>query len=159
MASEQGGTNDAISAKKKMTADYGQRAALALDRLTPNRNRNKAVERIFLCCPREARNLRNGLHWTIDRLNQASAVLGAAFDALLAGTPANEAVHTAEMLEIAARLARIEERFDDAVVGKDAPVIPPTRGTSIDGPGREVPPTSREAAAAGCGQTTFAENR
>lgn len=153
MASTQSGNDVAVSGKKTMTADYGQRAALALDRLLPSRHRNKTVEAMFECCPRQARNLRAGLYWTIDRLNRGSAVLGAAFDAIVAGLDPDHA-HSIEMLEIAERVARLEDLVDDALVGGLAPVIPPSPGTAAAGLGREMPPTERAKAAAGSGRTS-----
>lgn len=59
----------------RMTADYGQRAALALDRCIPGPNRDKAVARLFGVSVRMAQYLRRGQHWTTERLTQASAAL------------------------------------------------------------------------------------
>lgn len=63
----------------RMTADYGQRAALALDRCIPGPNRDKAVARLFGVSVRFAQYLRRGQHWTAERLTQASNAL-AEFD-------------------------------------------------------------------------------
>ena len=60
---------------RRMTADYGQRAALALERCIPGPNRDKAVARLFGVSVRMAQYLRRGQHWTADRLTQASAAL------------------------------------------------------------------------------------
>lgn len=74
MASRQSGKDFAIRGKGgRMTADYGQRAALALDRCIPGPNRDKAVARLFGVSVRMARYLRGGQHWTAERLTQASA--------------------------------------------------------------------------------------
>lgn len=60
---------------ERMTADYGQRAALALDRCIPGPNRDKAVARLFGVSVRRAQYLRRGQFWTAERLSQASAAL------------------------------------------------------------------------------------
>jgi hypothetical protein len=59
----------------RMTADYGQRAALALDRCVPGPNKDKAVARLLNVSVRMAQYLRRGQHWTAGRLTQASATL------------------------------------------------------------------------------------
>lgn len=58
--------------KTSMSADYGQRAALALDRCIPGPHRDKTVARLFGVSVRMAQYLRRGQHWTADRLTQAS---------------------------------------------------------------------------------------
>lgn len=60
---------------ERMTADYGQRAALALDRCVPGPNRDKAVARLFGVSVRMAQYLRRGQFWTAERLTQASTAL------------------------------------------------------------------------------------
>jgi hypothetical protein len=76
MASEPSGKIIANRGKGgQMTADYGQRAALALDRCVTGPNRDKTVARLFGVSVRMARYLRCGQHWTADRLSQASAAL------------------------------------------------------------------------------------
>lgn len=55
------------------TADYGQRAAFALNRCVPPRHGDKAVASALKVSVRMARYLRAGAYWTTDRLNQASA--------------------------------------------------------------------------------------
>lgn len=82
MASDEGGKHLAKDGNRTMS-DYGARAGLALDRLVPGPNRDKAVERIFNCSPRMARYLRKGLFWTTDRLTQASRAIEN-FDAYIA---------------------------------------------------------------------------
>jgi len=54
-------------------SDYGIRAAVIIDRLVPGPHRDKTLARIFGCSLRMVKYLRSGRHWTIDRLNQASA--------------------------------------------------------------------------------------
>lgn len=76
MASAQERKNLADERKgDRMTADYGQRAALALDRCVPGPNRDKAVARLFGVSVRMAQYLRRGQFWTAERLTQASAAM------------------------------------------------------------------------------------
>lgn len=66
-------------ARKDVSADYGQRAALALDRCIPGPHRDKAVARLFGVSVRMAQYLRRGQFWTAERMSQASQML-ASFD-------------------------------------------------------------------------------
>jgi len=59
------------------------RAGSALERLIPAPHRDKAIARLFGVSVRMAVYLRAGQHWTLDRLAEASAKLGSAFDVLL----------------------------------------------------------------------------
>ena len=79
-----GGRKDFAQERKgAMSSDYGARAALAINQLVPGPHRDKAVARLFGCSVRTAQYLRVGLFWTINRLNQASAVIPE-FDAYVA---------------------------------------------------------------------------
>jgi hypothetical protein len=107
MTSTGKGNDVAQEGSAAMSADYGQRAATALDQLIPGPHRDKAVARLFGVSVRFAKYLRAGRHWTTGRLAQASVAFGGAFDAALY-TPASDARHYREMAEIADRLARLE---------------------------------------------------
>lgn len=72
-----------LAQEGKMTFDFGLRAGSALDQLIPAPHRDKTVARMLNVSVRMAKYLRAGQFWTADRLTQASAVLGAAFDAAL----------------------------------------------------------------------------
>lgn len=120
----------------RMTADYGQRAALALDRCIPGPNRDKAVARLFGVSVRMAQYLRRGQHWTTERLTQASAALGATFDAALY-SPVSSAQHYTEMADIEDRLARLEARIAEVDRGGDARLAPPV-STETHVQGRQV---------------------
>jgi hypothetical protein len=85
MATPPTGKNFADQGKPKMTADYGARAGMALDRLVPGPHRDKAVARLLGVSVRMAKYLRAGQHWTTDRLSQAGAVIEG-FDAFI-GSP------------------------------------------------------------------------
>lgn len=103
----------------RMTSDYGMRAAIALNDLLPSQHRDKTVQRLFNVSLRTAKYLRAGRHWTTDRLSQASAALGAAFDAALY-SPVSSAEHYSEMADIEDRLARLEVRIAEMDRGGDA---------------------------------------
>jgi hypothetical protein len=75
MASGRDGSNVANRGKPPVTADYGQRAAMALERCIPGPNRDKAIARLFGVSDRMARYLRCGQHWTAERLTQASKAI------------------------------------------------------------------------------------
>lgn len=107
-----------------VTADYGQRAAMALDALIPAPHRDKTIARLFGISPRMAKYLRRGQFWTTDRLTQASAALGAAFDAALY-SPVSSAQHYSEMADFEDRLARLEARIAEVDRGADAGLAPP----------------------------------
>lgn len=96
----------------QMTADYGIRAATALNDFLPGRHRDKIVAGVFNVSLRMAKYLRKGQYWTTDRLTQASVEFGAAFDLALAG-------QRPEIQDIAERLARLEERFDAQVADQE----------------------------------------
>lgn len=83
MAIDPRGSAASQKGNHKMTADYGQRAAIALDRCIPGPHRDKEVARLFGCSVRFAKYLRRGQHWTADRLTQASRALKS-FDEYLA---------------------------------------------------------------------------
>jgi hypothetical protein len=89
--------------------DYALRAARALEELIPERNRDKAIARLFNCSVRMAVYLRRGEKWTIARLNQASAALGAEFDRRLCGL--DQVIPSPE--DINARLTRVEALLAD----------------------------------------------
>lgn len=96
--------------------DAGTRAAEALNRVLPPQNRDKKVATLFGVSLRMAQYLRVGQRWTIDRLNQASAELGLAFDAAFYSPMSTTDFHD-ELREIAERLARLEERANAGMVG------------------------------------------
>ena len=128
----QKGKDLAPNGNAPMTADYGRRAAAALDLLIPGPHRDKAIARLFGTSVRMAKYLRSGRHWTAERLSQASRALGAGFDVALY-SPAPSAQHDAEMAEIAARLARMEACFVEMARGGD-PGPAPTQGPAVVGP-------------------------
>lgn len=117
----------AFNGDPKMSADYGIRAAGAMRRLLPSKHRNKAIETLFRCSPRMAKYLDAGQYWTIDRLNQASAALGAAFDVAMAGGEPDEQ-HISEMYELAEWLVRWGKSQNEAVVATlSSRLAPPDR--------------------------------
>lgn len=120
------------SARKlhQMTADYGMRAAMALNDYLPGQHRDKIVARMFGVSLRMAKYLRKGHYWTLDRLSQASAELGAGFDLALAGK-------RPEIGEIVERLARLEERFDAQLVNNAGQELAHEQGQSILAAGGE----------------------
>jgi hypothetical protein len=67
--------------------DFAGNAGFALDFLVAQRiaeqHRDKAVARMFGVSLRMAKYLRQGKHWTVDRLRMASALLGRDFDVLV----------------------------------------------------------------------------
>jgi hypothetical protein len=67
--------------------DFAGNAGFALDFLVAQRiaeqNRDKAVARMFGVSLRMAKYLREGKHWTVNRLSTASALLGRDFDVLV----------------------------------------------------------------------------
>lgn len=154
MASNEEGKEIAPECKGPMTADYGIRAARAVNELVPRPHRDKALQRMFDCSLRMAKYLSAGQFWTIDRLNQASAILGAPFDAALMGADAEQR----ELQDIAARLARLEDRFDE-VVGTGATVISPPLGAAADRESREVPPSERAQTTEGGGSASLRTRR
>jgi alcohol dehydrogenase YqhD (iron-dependent ADH family) len=74
MASKRKG-NGSATRLHQMSADYGIRAATALNMLLPSQHRAKAIQRLFDVSERTAKYLLAGQHWTIDRLSQASAAI------------------------------------------------------------------------------------
>ena len=67
--------------------DFAGNAGFALDFLVAQRiaeqNRDKAVARMFGISLRMAKYLREGKHWTVERLTIASSLLGRDFDVLV----------------------------------------------------------------------------
>jgi hypothetical protein len=115
------GRND-VAEKRNMISPtvYEHRAALALRSLITGPNADKLTARALNCSVRMAQHLRNGRHWTIQRLTQASAVLGVAFDTALSSPEQ----HYSEMTDIAERLARLEMRLAEMDRGEDARLAP-----------------------------------
>src|SRR5690348_9995631 len=113
----------------KMRNVIAERAALALDRCYPGAHRDKRIARDFSVSVRMAQHLRAGEHWTLDRLAQASAIFGAAFDAALVPTPATQ--HAVEMDEIAVRLAELEAWREAMDHGEAAGLAPDACGTPV----------------------------
>lgn len=101
MATEPNGNIISNQRKVGMTADYGQRAAFALNRCATGPNADKIVAGAFGISVRMARYLRSGLHWTTERLTQASRAFKN-FDAYLA---APDQLHT--------RLDELEQELAD----------------------------------------------
>jgi hypothetical protein len=64
-------------------SDFGIRAAVAIDSLLPGPHKDKRVARLFGVSVRLAQYLRQGKHWTVDRMSQASRLLGSDFDIAL----------------------------------------------------------------------------
>lgn len=113
-----------------------QRAGAALDGCYAGPHRDKRIARDLGVSVRMAQHLRAGQHWTIDRLAQASALIGAAFDrALYVPTPS--AQHHTEMSEIADRLARLEARFEE-VARRDDAGSAPAQSREADRKGRTL---------------------
>lgn len=125
-----------VAQEGNVTADYGIRAATALDSLVPGPHRDKNVARLFGVSVRQAKYLRTGRHWTVDRLTQASAMLGTAFDAALY-SPASSAQHYSEMADIEDRLARLEARIAEVDRGANAGLAA-QEGEAIRDEGRQV---------------------
>lgn len=107
------------------------RAAGAVNHLLPGRNRDKLLARMFGCSVRTAQYLRAGQFWTVERLSQASRVLGVAFDRALY-TPVSSAQHALEMDDIAERLARLEDRVAQMDRGSDAGLASETGAPADD---------------------------
>lgn len=101
MASEPEGKTLANQGKPPVSADYGQRAAFALNQCVRGPNADKQVAIAFKITTRMAKYLRKGLFWTTDRLNQASAAYKN-FDAYLASP-----------VQIHARLDELEQELAD----------------------------------------------
>lgn len=79
----------------RMSADYGVRAATALNLLLPGQHRAKAIQRIFDVSERTAKYLLAGRHWTVERLTQASkAVQG--FDEFISTPNIHRRIETVE---------------------------------------------------------------
>jgi len=132
MNSDDKGNGFAQEGKESMAADYGQRAATALDLLIPGPHRDKSVARKFGVSVRMAKYLRAGKHWTAERFTQASAVLGDAFDMALS-SPSSTSQHYAEMKDIAERLARLEARLE-GMDRKEIAGLAPDDSGGLDGP-------------------------
>src|SRR5678815_1149880 len=113
------------------------------DSLVPGPHRDKSVARLFGVSVRQAKYLRIGRYWTVDRLTQASAVLGAAFDAALY-SPVSSGQHYSEMAGIEDRLTRLEARIAEVDRGGNAGLAPPAgaetrpESRSLAGPARAV---------------------
>ena len=120
-----------------MTADYGQRAAIALDLLVPGPHRDKAVARMFGVSVRTAKYLRTGKRWTVDRMTQARERLGEAFDTALTG-----AQMRAETENIEQRIARLEAKLEALARRHDAQLAPHETGEP-GAPGRSGGPGHR----------------
>lgn len=101
MASEPAGKTTSKSGRPRMSSDYGQRAAFALNLCSRGPNSDKLAAQAFRCSDRMVRFLRKGMFWTTDRLNQASAAFRH-FDAYLA---APDQLHT--------RIDEIEQELAD----------------------------------------------
>ena len=86
----------------KVSADYGQRAAYALDRCVPGPHRDKKVAGIFGVSVRMAKYLRQGHFWTTDRLTQASRALQN-FDAYIASPNIHQRLDALEAEIVALR--------------------------------------------------------
>ena len=134
MASEPKG-NGSATRLHRMSADYGIRAATALNTLLPGQHRAKAIQRLFDVSPRTAKYLLAGRFWTIQRLTQARSILGAPFDAALL----SDELHLSEMQEITERLARLESWREELrqPEGPNASDLSPARGEAADGIGGE----------------------
>src|SRR4051812_38259451 len=89
MATEPEGKPVSHEGNGVMGADYGIRAAHALDRLIGGPHRDKVVARAFGVSVRMAKYLRSGKHWTTERLSQASRLWGVDFDRLLSAPNAS----------------------------------------------------------------------
>lgn len=112
MATETGGSIASQKGRARMTADYGQRAAIALDRCIPGPYRDKQVARLFGVSVRFAKMLRAGQHWTAERLTQASQALKG-FDEYLASPNLHRRLDALEA-EIAELRRDIQDRGEDA---------------------------------------------
>jgi len=134
MASGRKGKPEGKGIAPVTTSDYGMRAAMALNHALPGEHRDKLVARMFGCSVRMAKYLRAGQYWTIDRLNQASAVIGDVFDIAL--SPATDDKHYAEMADIEAlaeRLARLEANVGTELVAPKVPGLAPQESEAVVG--------------------------
>ena len=131
MASGTKGNKSARILHPMSSSDFGMRAGQALDLVVPGPHRDKIVARHLGVSVRMAKYLRAGQHWSIARLNQASAVFGGAFDALLG----DSAAHYASMAEISERLSRVEDLLDTTLVGGTAAQPFPPEVRPLHGPG------------------------
>ena len=133
MASEPERNNTA--AKRSVTAHtiYERRAADAIRHLIRGPHADKLTARAFDCSVRMAQNLRAGKHWTIQRLTQASSILGTPFDTALL----SDERHLSEMQEITERLARLESWREELRQpdGQSPADLSPARGEAADGIG------------------------
>lgn len=106
----------------KMRNVIAERAGMALARKYAGPHRDKLIARDFSVSVRTAQYLQRGQHWTLDRLAQASAAIGAAFDIVLAGGAVDDDQHYAEMGEIrqlselAERVGRLERQAHEQLV-------------------------------------------
>jgi hypothetical protein len=91
--------------------DFALRAGQALEALLPERDRDKAIARLFNCSVRMAKYLRTGQSWTVERLGQASAALGEAFDRLVFGGALDDTRLAAESEAIHQRIAEQQTRI------------------------------------------------
>lgn len=95
--------------------DFAGNAGFALDFLIAQRiaerNRDKAVARMFGVSLRMAKYLREGKCWTVDRLTMASALLGRDFDVLVI-VPLRIAI---EPDEIHDRIDAFENRIEQEI--------------------------------------------
>lgn len=125
----------------KMRNVIADRAALALDRGYPGAHRDKRIARDFGISTRTAQYLRAGQCWTMERLAQASSILGSAFDRALY-VPVSSVEHDQVMGELSERLAQLEARVDEVVRRDDARPTPPQSHETY-----EVGGTAREGSA------------
>jgi hypothetical protein len=107
-----------------------QRAGAALDGSYSGPHRDKRIARDFGVSVRMAQYLRAGQHWTTERLAQASALFGAAFDGALF-SPSATPQHFTELGDIANRLTRLEAHLEE-VARRDETRSAPPQGEPAD---------------------------
>jgi len=111
MATGTEGSGVAQKGNGRMTADYGQRAAIALDRCITGPHRDKEVARLFGVSVRFAKYLRAGQHWTAERFSQASEKIKG-FDAYIASPEIHSRLDELQA-EIDALRAHIQDGGND----------------------------------------------
>jgi hypothetical protein len=109
MASKPKG-NGSATRLHRMSADYGIRAATALNLLLPGQHRAKALQRMFDVSERTAKYLLAGQHWTTARLSQAGKAIEG-FDELIS-TPNLHARMDAMETQIAELQRQVRDKGD-----------------------------------------------
>src|SRR5690348_11070703 len=104
-----------------MRSITAERLGAALDANTRGSAQNQRIAQMFKCSADFAGDLRRGVGWTPQRIDQAIHHFGAAFVQMVFGDmmgPAKPYEPVPELVALQARMARLEARFggDDGVV-------------------------------------------